>query len=289
MSTDAIGTLPEPGLYYHVPPADYFAWPAEHSTRLRAILTSPAHYAAAEGREETAAQRLGTLAHCLGLEPLAALERYVVLPDFTAEVRDAKGNRPRSPRSTAEYRQRVAAFEAQHADKTIVSAADYAQAAGMCRALHANATARRLLGEARGTEVSLAWIDAETGIACKARVDLLGDGMFCDLKTIADITRIGPQSARFGYRVQAAMYREGLRTTLGEAVVPWWMFVASERPFCVQAAPVGLATLTQGAAEFHAALRRVAECRETNEWPGPVTPEQFEDPAWSLPEFQFES
>jgi PDDEXK-like domain of unknown function (DUF3799) len=61
--------------------------------------------------------------------------------------------------------------------------------------------------------VALAWIDPETGIKCKIRIDWWhGTRLLADVKSALDVTRDGfsRACARLNYALSAAMYCEGV-------------------------------------------------------------------------------
>jgi hypothetical protein len=89
--------------------------------------------------------------------------------------------------------------------------------------------AREILGTGEA-EVALAWIDPETGIKCKIKLDWWHrTRLLADVKSALDVTRDGfsKACARMHYALSAAMYCEGVLQLTGEE--PEWAFIACEK------------------------------------------------------------
>jgi len=66
-------------------------------------------------------------------------------------------------------------------------------------------------------EVSIFWIDDETGVPCRARMDYLSTFLVADLKGVADTSnyKLGYSIADYGYYRQAAFYLRGIACIKG--------------------------------------------------------------------------
>ena len=75
---------PQAGIHDGVPFEDYLAWPYVSQLTLKPMLTSPAHYRYQLDNppEDKDCWRFGRICHHGKLEPLEALQRYTVMPDF---------------------------------------------------------------------------------------------------------------------------------------------------------------------------------------------------------------
>lgn len=60
-------------------------------------------------------------------------------------------------------------------------------------------------------EVSIFWIDEETGVPCRARMDYLGLYIAADLKSTTNAYDLGYSIADFGYYRQAGLYLHGIQ------------------------------------------------------------------------------
>lgn len=274
---------PRPGIYSGIPFELYLEWPAVNNSSLSAMLRSPAHYFASltDRSEPSPAQRLGTLTHVLGVEPLKALGLYVVMPDFSKQVHNRDGSTPANPKATKEYKDLVAEFQAANSDKSIVTHDEYDRAVGMIQSIHANERAREYVSSCAEPEQSIVWIDSLTGLTCKARIDAASrvNKRLTDLKTSRDVTNFSWSIFNYEYHRQAAFYLDGYKTLTGMECEFCLVVAESDKPYTVLAAPVGPASIRAGRERYQAALKRIVACHENGNWPALANPD-----AWDLPE-----
>ena len=275
---------PGPGIYRDVPFDCYRSWDCVNNSSFGAMLKSPAHYQVAltTPREPTEALKFGTLAHAGKLEPMTIAARYVVMPDFTQQLSKEYKN----PRNSGEYKDRVAEFKRVNDGKEIVQQEAFDRLLGILEALNRNERAREYLSADGPAEVSLVWEDPETGLRCKGRIDKLD----VELRSIADLkTTCKPASdfqrsiAQYSYHRQAAFYTDGLRVLTGKEYEFCLVAVERHPPHGVRAAPLGWDSIVVGREEYRTALRRIAECRKTGEWPDYEQPDVWELPAYKFP------
>lgn len=272
---------PDPGIYFDVPSADYFAWDAVSNSRLSLMARSPMHYKHGYG-EPTPAMRLGSLIHSGVLEPLSIAKRYVFMPDYSSHPHNVTANGERSFSSATKFvKSMQEQFTKLNHDKEIVSEGDFNTLLGIAASLTANTVTRELLRDGVA-EASVVWIDEETGLLCKARVDWLKhkDGKFCDLKTTVDASDFERSLYRYGYHRQMAFYRRGLLAN-GIDSEPWIMAVEKSAPFGCRAAPMDSAAVAVGNDDLDVLLNRVVECEQSGQWPGYANPESWALPDWA--------
>jgi hypothetical protein len=214
--------------------------------------------------------RVGRATHTLTLEPHKYESAYTVWP---------------RRRQGKEWD----AFEAaaQEEGKTVLTTSQADKAHAIANAVRNHPLVRPYL--TRGlAEHTMVWTDPVTGIRCKGRTDWLSYSMnaVVDLKTArsTNARRFGRQAAQLGYHCQGAHYLSGARTLrlLGNAD-PAFVIVAVEHeaPYDVAVYRMDPAVEVAAREELDALLARVAECSETNDWPGRYTDEQPLDlPAW---------
>jgi hypothetical protein len=215
----------------------------EHSAALyQHRVTSP--------HEDCDAFVFGRLVHALTLEPETVDQRWVV---WDGKVRRGK-----------EWEQ----FQADHAGCEIMRGADFDPAANLANAVRTHPVASQWLADF-SAEVTVVWTDAETGIACKCRLDGINTDLAFDLKTTVDSSDRAMSSAmlRYSYHAQAAMYLDALAAA-GQPRSRYGLIAAEK------AAPhkVRCYTLSEGAIEvgrttYRKWLRTLAECRARDEWP----------------------
>jgi len=251
-----------------MPFADYQAIRATNWSSLRNLTVSPLRYryATTHPAEDTAAMALGRLIHTATLEP-ELLGEYAVWTGGS--------------RRTNAYKE----WLAEQGDREAVTLAEYEQAAGAAAAVWKHREARRLLRGGR-TEVVLQWVDPETHVRCKARLDHLRGAVLTDLKSTADIDArtFGRTAQRLGYHGKLAFYRMGI-AALGLAPGPAYIIAVEQTPpHDVAVYEVDEDTLFVGGLEARALLARLKECRRRRRWPGRYPDvERLAFPEWALP------
>lgn len=201
----------------------------------------------------TPAMAAGTLAHTLILEPRESITRYAVKPGGL-DLRTTAG------RGWAEA----------NADRVIVTAEQWETAQAQRDAVLANTQAGDWL-RVGFAEASVFWVDAATGVYCKARPDWIhvdpeGRRVMLDLKTASDVSPDGfaRAIATYGYHRQQAHY-----TSAPCLPVDLFAFVAvsSSYPFIAVTYMLDDESLQQGRDEVAELLTTYAECKRTGTWP----------------------
>lgn len=247
------------GIVYDMPFDDYLAVEAASKSLLNDLADCPYTAWAKHINPQrpqfkpTPAMAAGTLAHTLILEPDEAAKRYAVRPA-------GLDGRTREGREWAEA----------HADRVIVTAEQWETAQAQRAAVLANEQAAEWLS--KGTaEVSVFWVDAATGVYCKARPDWLhvdrdGRRVMPDLKTASDVSPDGFSRAiaTYGYHRQQAHY-----TSAPCLPVDLFAFVAvsSSYPFIAVTYMLDDESLQQGRDEVAELLTTYAECQRSGKWP----------------------
>lgn len=263
------------GLVMDMPAEQYHAIDAMSASAMKHLARSPWHYKHRQPITPTKPMLQGTLAHCAILEPDALAQRYVVVPGDaprrpTKAQLNAKNPSPDSVSAMAWWQ----AFNDSAAGREIVSAEDYATTMAQIEAVRACPVLSKLFATGQG-EVSVFWIDEETGIYCKARPDwvhIVDDQTvkLVDLKSTADESPsgFGRAAARMGYHLQAAHYAEGFAQATGYTVEQF-MFAAVSNSAPVLAVPYVLTDEIEAQAidERRELLERLAWCRAHDQWP----------------------
>lgn len=260
----------EPADVYHTRRLD-----EANASGLKLMLRSPAHFHEwvqnPDADKGSAALDFGRAFHMATLEPDVFDSTYCVLPDDAPQRPTAAMLNAAKPSPSSLERQAWwAKWEADNAGRVILSASDYDRARRMADSVRAHPVARGLLvGGDR--EVTMRWVDEETGIACKARPDLRAEGEFVmDLKTCRDASHEGFARAVAGYHydLQQAHYLEAERVLAKP--VRWFVFLAceSEAPYVCQPYLLDANAEQRGQALRHRAITRQALCLRENRWPG---------------------
>jgi hypothetical protein len=184
------------------------------------------------------------------------------------------------------------AFTAANDDKDILTEDEYARCVAIRDAVRANPAAASLLKGAE-TEVTLTWTDTATGIACKARADIITrDGIVADLKTTTDIEprAFSRTVANYKYHSQLAHYMNGVAARDGMVAGAVLIAVESEGPFDVCCYELDEDAVWVGQEEVAELLAKLKQCQETDSWPGRfdgVVPLAL--PAWCLDQIEEET
>ena len=252
---------------------DYLSAPGISKSGLDQIAKSPAHYQAwkAEQPEPTKAMMFGSAVHCALLEPELFAGAYAVSPEVDRRTKDGK----------AEY----AAWEAANGGKVALSMPDYSKILAMRDSFQSHSLTRGTVG-ASVTEHSLLWTDEKTGAQCKARPDIVLDGMVMDLKTTEDASprAFERSAANFRYHCQAAFYLRAMTADTG-ILHTKFLFIAIEKtpPYAIAVYEASPDMIRMGADCNNADLARYAKAKTTGVWDSyPETVQQLSLPPWAL-------
>lgn len=253
---------------------EYRKSPGANQSSLKKILDSPAHYQAALKFKmiPTPAMQMGTALHCLTLDGEDAFNSsYVKKPDniklTTKEGKEWKAGVGRkvvlttggkddpwnSIQGMDQSLKRLAWFNPEQEDYI------------------------------KHNEVSYYW--DWNGVECKARLDrvLIEEGIVLDLKTTdtVDPELFTKKVVGLGYDFQAAYYAKAAEVAYGKPFK--FIFVAIERkaPYTVDLFEVAPDMMAEGLYKCEKAIRTLAECQESGEWPNrePVI-RQLDYPGW---------
>lgn len=252
---DEPATLLCAGLIPGIKNDDYHASVGVSKSQLDRLAKSPAHYMASltTPRKETAAMRMGTLAHTLILEPERA--RLAVAPNCDKRTKAGK----------AEWE----AFCAENEDAEVVTADELETLQGMRDAVMGHAAAGKLLS-AGIAEASAYWKDPATQELCRCRPDFFRpDRIVVDLKTTEDASPEAFARAIWNYRyhVQCAFYSDGIEHSTGEPV-RGFVFVVVEKsaPYAVAVYQLDAQAVAIGREQYQENLFTLAECRRSGKW-----------------------
>lgn len=263
--------------------AEYHAHPAISKSKLDQIARSPFHYHAAylspekPERDETAAMKLGTLAHCAVLEPDQLEHRYIIQPP-ELDMRSAAGK----------------AWKAGIKDGFTVISDEMNKAA--CRI---DTSLRRLPDIASALsigkpEVSVFYRDEITGLDLKARLDWVhecGDGgvIILDVKTTQDASprQFARSVAAYRYHCQSAYYTDLYQKASGRTVHAFVFAVCeSNAPHAAACYQLTEAATHRGRALYREDLQLLKSCIDRNTWPAYGDEVQPLDlPSWAMNEY----
>jgi exodeoxyribonuclease VIII len=264
-----------PGIYTDMTNEAYHAErSAVSNSGISKLVQSPAHFRAYldEGFSETPALIFGRIAHEAILEPDRFA--YAVAPQVDKRTKSGK----------AEW----ADFEAENADKHILTSDDEKAILRMRDNVYAHPAAKAALTTSKGrAEVSVfGYQGDQSGELCKCRPDFWrDDNIIVDLKTTNDA---GPHEFnrsvfKYGYHRQAAFYLNLCSRAKAEKQEAF-IFICVEKttPYAVAVYMADAEMIEYGRWQYERALLTLAECKINNYWPGYSEKiETISLPAWA--------
>lgn len=234
--------------------ADYFAIERMSNSKLKLFRTNRRkfflqHVAKTLPPDEPSeAMQLGTLLHCLLLEPDEYASRYAVAPACDRRTKEGK----------ATWQE----FCQQSNGKQVVKAEMREQAARMADAVLTSPLAAPFILDMPGqVEHSILW--ECDGVPCKSRLDKLCPDVIVDIKTAKDASpeAFARAAANLSYNSQAAFYRRA-------AGVSQFIFLVVENvePYRVACFDLDREALDYGDAANLLALRNYTHALETGQW-----------------------
>lgn len=253
----------------------YAAKDAVNFSTLKHMAKSPKHYRHARDNPgpDTAGRLKGRGAHTAVLEPDRLLIDYALFKPADGKTKAVRKG------------ERWEKFKAVHAEDSILKLDEYEHCLRVAKAVHEDEVAGPIIAACKH-EQTIEWVDEETLLPCKARLDMVGENMIGDLKgvTSTDPRKLAFEVARMAYHCQLAFYREGMRVLTGRNPNAQLICVEHNAPHDVAVVDIDDDGLYAGWELVRKMLHRVAECRATNRWPGRSTEVYTLDlPAWIYP------
>ena len=244
-----------------MPEVSYQEIPALNWSTLKHLAVSPKMLKFRERvpQKDTGALSLGRAIHCASLEP-EKWERHVREPDF-GDMR------------TKVAKERAAAWHAERQPgETILDGPTYDLAAQCAEAIKSHPEAMALLAGGRHEQV-IEWVDPDTGIRCKARLDVLRPHDISDIKSTRHPT---PREFLRGasnklYYGQMSWYHDGAIAAgvlPAGAHLPAIVAIQTTEPYDVMPFRMTLAAYFTGQRLWKTLIRRYADCQSADWWPG---------------------
>jgi hypothetical protein len=198
-----------------MPEAEYRSTRAVSCSTLKRFAEAPAK--AHVSRADSDAMRAGRLIHTAVLEAHTLHYLYAVT---TLDRRGTKAWQEEEAIAISEGRQ-------------LLKRDDYELAMRVRDSVLTHPVARDLLRPGLLTEASVFWEDAETGLACRARMDGIRHdrAVILDVKTTVDASpdEFSRSAAKFRHHWQEAFYRRGIASAPGGFRPEAFVFIAVER------------------------------------------------------------
>jgi exodeoxyribonuclease VIII len=207
------------------------------------------------------------------LKPLGSATHAAVLePEL---FRKSYAHAPKLDRRRKKDKEIWAKFLEDNKDKEILTAEEYDQCLEMQGAALVNPLVSAIVGDAGYTEMSFVWVDKDTDVTCKGRIDrfgrLYGHSVIADLKTTENASPDAwvREVVKYQYHAQAAFYLDGLDTVSPVVERRFiWITLEKKPPYAVAIYEPDAATLEKGRRMYRNYLRQWVKCHETGVWPG---------------------
>lgn len=276
--------IDSPGIYEGVTFPEYLAIEAISNSRLNQLNKSPLHYRENVQLDPSRTLSIGSLVHGVVIEPRELLQKYVVMPSFHLDSGNVtQSGKPTDSKATSYYKSKVKAFQETVGDREVVEQQWLDETLSIASSMLADDFARQVFTDVGPVEATIVWTD-ESGLLCKGRIDKVATthGAMIDLKTTRDISRFRNAIVDYGYHRQLAHYSAGWEALTGEKLTPWIAAVETMRPYVAQCRPVSRLTMDVGERKRRQLISQLCDCMESNHWPGPVAPDQWELPEWAI-------
>lgn len=276
MSSDDVRNFRDAGIWYDVPYEVYDLLPGLRKSSIWIINKKTlSHYKAAilKTNDPTPSQTKGLVSHDAILEPDKFDTLYLPTPEAPDDRAGGKWNRTYKTHKIA---WNEAQEEARQAGKTILEPGVYEDGIAIRDKVLAHPTLAALI-RAGKKEVTFQWIDVDTGLLCKGRLDLLVVGeritrpIIVDVKTTVDASPTGfmYEAYKWGYPAQLAMYFDAVRAVLQqEPKDPVLAAIENVYPYELALYDVELDYLDLGRSQYKAILGQIKEAMDTDTWPG---------------------
>ncbi len=259
--------------FYKLPDSEYFAVSAFHSSAVRKLLRSPAHYKESINKPRTKAMNTGTAFHLSVLEPDEFTKRVVVSPKFDRRTKKGK----------EDYQEFQ---ESLTSESVILKPEEFEDVQKMAENVLRHREAKKVLLNGY-RELAGFWKDGET--PCKMKIDYLTDKYCIDLKTTqnATYTDFSRSCVKYGYHYQAALYLRGLRKIAeieGTGYAEKFIFIAVESspPYGVNVFMPTEDMLQAGSTGVARAMGIYESCMDTDDWPNYINKVNHLDlPKWA--------
>lgn len=263
--------------------AKYHASKPVSKSRLFKMSVSPEwfKYCEENPQPKTDSMIFGSALHKLVLEPRGFSREFAILPPCDRRTKAGK----------EEYNEFVARIKW----KTPITVEMYEKACAMRDKIYANREATALLNNGIA-ERSYYTKDEMTGIPWKCRPDmtrmLRSSGVIVDLKTTkcAETESFMRDALKYGYDLQAAMYKEGVERELQIPHDFVFLAIETEPPYMINIMQADSFIIKRGEDAFREYMGTLAECQKTGNWYGyngfSGSINSLSLPAWMLKDYE---
>jgi hypothetical protein len=282
------------GIIPNLPAAEYHARPEISKHGLDDFHKCPAwfKYRRENPQETTPALRWGSIVDEAVFMPTEFAANSVVLPADAPSRPTERNRKAKKPsEETIKAIEFWDKFDAENSGREVITAEENIALTRTFHAIHGHPSAAKLFdcGE-RLIQSSLFWTDPQTGVAMRARPDMIvrrpeqDRDIIVDLKTAESAEReaFGKAANSWRYHVQAAIYSAAWKQITGRDAAFVFIVVEKKEPYFVATYVASPRMLATGEKHFRRDLAAYAACLESGNWPGYAdTIQELELPVWA--------
>ncbi len=268
----------EDGIYEDVPFADYLRWDRMSKSVLgfgrKSMFTLKAKVDGVIPDKRTDALDFGTAFDCKLLTPSLFQETYTVAETCSA-IKKGDGKPCEKSGSVRHDGQWYCGThkpkEGEPDDMAALSKDNWDKAHAMHAVVMSHPIVQVFRAEG-GCQTSMAWTDPGSGIQMRGRLDKLVNAikpLIVDVKTCAslDLFDLSRDFIKFGYHIQNAAYRAGMKILTGIEHDMIFVYAEKEPPYEVAVFRPDTDTINLGILDYHNLLGRWANCLKTGVYP----------------------
>ena len=242
---------------------EYHASPGHSASRFRLFDSDPIEFyhvhVAKDWRPKppTESMEFGTQIHLLAEH---RFQNRQIVADIPADVLSKSGSR-----AGAAWK----AWEAEHAGMIHLKPGEQNPFAIIKENLRGHDDAWWLVdNDAAEREVNVRWVDAETGLMCRSRLDLVSRGVIVDYKTTGKMSHRECQTTfeHYKYHQQLAFYQRAWYELTGEIFPCVVIAIGNVRPWAVAAYEIDQSWIDRGRVEMDAIMTRYMDCEASGNW-----------------------
>jgi len=240
------------------------------ASSLKAFQKSPQHFIEyrTTRKAPTPAMAFGNILDCLILTPDDYEKKFVVMPEDIKKPTSAQAGAAKPSLKTLDQIAKYDTWTNENRGKTWIEQDDYDLASFLADKTFKNEKAAELLSRVSRTQDKLDWVDPITGLPLIGFKDATGDTFILDLKSAADGSPEGFQSAAYklGYHIQTGTYLEAEKVLFHKYPDFFHLVVETVAPYNISVFKADADFIELGKQEYRFLLDQVKFCNENNLW-----------------------
>lgn len=207
-----------------------------------------------QSKKATKDMILGSLVHCLLLEPHAFESDFFVMPEINLRTNDGKAQREK--------------LLSLHAGKLLIDVDMMIQAQYMKASCEANPKALELLREGY-KELAFFWECPYSNLTFKAKTDSSRSSHFVELKTTSDASPEGFSRHAFNmnYDLSLVHYMNGIKSVFDVSPPAFFVVIESEPPYVTEVYRAGESFIQSGHDKWLKAVDKLTAGIREGKWP----------------------